>query len=292
MRKATALVKYFRETRLFAGADYFEGSIIPKHMPIDFVPGGKLPSRKKVEATRPAQKTLNDENSRRYFRLLMIANFFVNTALHITLTYNDMFLPAGYEDAEKRFSNFMRKVNANRKRRGQETVRFLSVVQWGSENGRIHHHLIIENDGYLNEQSVRDMWSVGRGKNKQQLGFVDVQTIQDTFPGEHEGTAVEKLANYFTKDFGKFAKGNNKWSSSRGNLVKPEYQPKRDYKFSRAAVMRRLQEGTLEEYIREMYPDYELLEFTRRDKELVNVDVRDNMFDGIHIYFRMRRITT
>lgn len=106
----------------------------------------------------------------------------------ITLTYNDEHLPDCEELNYKHFQSFMRRL---RKRRCQK-VRFYMCGEYGTEKGRPHYHACLFNYDFddkkffkktktgsilYTSETLDNLWSVGRGKNKKQLGFATVGEV-------------------------------------------------------------------------------------------------------------------
>lgn len=203
---------FIREKRTYCGEDYLEVDIIPltqKHL-------RKRKRKRKTKISPPAQRSLNNKNSRRYFKQLVKANFKEND-LYVTLTYKDKYCPTTIEEAESEITKFIRRLNYRRKKEGLNNAKYLVVTE-GNDRKRIHHHLIIEN---MDRDFVESLWT----KRKDHLGYVTAKRIQ-----VDQDRGIEVLASYLAKD----PAGRKRWRSSQ-NLEKPVLTMN-DSKYSRRKV--------------------------------------------------------
>ena len=181
-----------------------------KYLEIDIIPTmeEKQISKKgkKISLTPNKQKNLNDKNARRYFCQLLNTNF-NNNDLHITLTYNDYYLPSSYEEANKIAYNYIRRLKNKYKKQGQE-LKYVLVTEYTTEETdgeiRIHHHVILNK--IFDSQVYKDAWA---NKNKS-IGRARTYSL------DYNETGIEGLSKYLTKNKGQ----KKRWSCSQ-NLDKP-----------------------------------------------------------------------
>jgi len=181
----------------------------------------------------PEQKNLNSKRAKRYFNQLAKTNF-TNKDYHLSLTYNDGTHPESIEDAERESINYIRRVNRRRKAKGLNNAKYMIVTEC-SNNGRIHHHLIIE--GGLSREEMEALWSRKRinwkkfesdseyRENIEFIGYANATKLQFDEKG------IEALCNYLCKD----PKGRRRWRQSK-NLIKPWYMNPVDGKYSRRKI--------------------------------------------------------
>lgn len=156
--------------------------------------------RSRYQETTPKQKRLNDKKSRRYFEALVQSNF-GDGDLHITPTYDDEHVPVDEADAKRQFTNFIARINYHRRKRGLPKAKWVAVTEFGKKNGRPHHHIVM--DAGLSRDEVEALWHAG---------YCNADRIR---PDKRKG--MRQLIAYLSKD----PKGNRRWNSSHGNLVKP-----------------------------------------------------------------------
>ena len=164
----------------------------------------------KQNMTAPKQKRLNTKMAQRYFALLIKTNFGARD-YHLTLTYDDAYLPESIEAAEREVKNYVRRLARKRKAKGLDALKYIIVTE-KSEKGRIHHHLII--NGGISRDEVEDLWRRPRRKGQKQgdaLGYANARRLQITDQG------LDALAGYLSKD----PKGRKRWIPSQ-NLEKPQ----------------------------------------------------------------------
>lgn len=258
---------FMREKKIYCGKKYMEVDIIPRTIWQEKTVKGKR--SKKVKESEPKQKNLNDKNSKRYINQLANGNFGKGD-LHVTCTYKDKYLPETQEDAEKEISNFFRRLNNRRKKKGLEPLKYILVTEYimSDENEdnptRIHHHILM-NKG-LGRDEVEELWSKRKKKGEKEgesIGFINADRLQ---PNEN---GIEGMARYITKVKSK-GKGKKKWSSSR-NLIRPESRPN-DYKYSKRKIERAIKENDSCFWKKE-YKDYEVVEINTTYNELTGWSV-------------------
>ena len=261
---------FVREKTVHAG-DYKEVSIFVRTSEQEKM--NRKSGRKRKKVSRPAQKNLNDKNSKRYAMLLLYLNFTMKD-YYLTLTYYNKYLPETPADAKRLVENYLKKLRRLYKKNGEELkYMWFTEFQYDDETGyvkRIHHHLVV-NRGPSRDQ-VEDCWSVGGGKKKEKLGRTQAQIIQKT-----ESGGIHDLAMYLTNQGkhinGRWKKGQRRWSSSQ-NLLKP-YETKNDHKYSLKKlekIARSTDAG--EEIFKKLYPDYQIMG---------DVDIKHYEDSGWHI---------
>lgn len=220
-----------------------------------------MPRTKRGRESRPAQKNLNDKRARRYLNQLASANFGKGD-LWGTFTYRAGEEPESIDDAEKKFGNFIRRINRRRKRAGKENIKYIYVTEWedGEKGVRCHHHAILSGD--VDRDEIERLWYHGDRTETKRLA-------------PDPDTHIAGLVHYITKD----PKGKKRWKTSKG-LKKPTIT--RSYsKFGKTKV-------------RKMACDYTLLESELKKKyknaRFVDAKVYQNEINGgFYIYARMVR---
>lgn len=149
---------------------------------------------------RQAQKNLDDRNARKYLERIINANF-TEGDIWATLTYSPANLPASVEEAERNMQNYIRRINAERKKQGLPNAKYVYITEYSDEKKiRCHHHILI--DGALSMDVLEKKWKKGSRNNMRRVSV------------DEEGLAG--LASYLTKD----PKGKKRWKASKG-LRKP-----------------------------------------------------------------------
>lgn len=165
----------------------------------------KLPRANREKISLPKQKKLNNENSRRTMRLVFNNNF-KSGDYYITPTYSPEFLPANDKEAQKALNAYIRKLRTLYRRYGHE-LKYLYVTEKGTKNGRVHHHIIVNNIG-ISRNDIEDLWSFG--------SIVNVDRLQPDPDG-----SFNCLAEYLMKSAENAEKHSRTWNCSR-NLRRPE----------------------------------------------------------------------
>lgn len=261
---------FIREKKIYCGKEYMEVDIIPRSELQDKTVKGRRAKRKRESA--PKQKNLNDKNTKRYLTQLANGNFGEDD-LHVTCTYSDKWLPGTIEEAEKEVTNFLRRISHKRKSEGIETLKYILVTEYSTDDEnedkpiRIHHHILM-NKG-ISRDDIEGLWSKRKKKGQkkgERLGFINADRLQ---PNEN---GLEAISKYLTK--GRSKKGKKKWSSSR-NLIRPESRTN-DYKYSKRKVEIAAKEND-ERFWEVNYPSYRITEVKKVYEELT----------GWHIYLKM-----
>ena len=214
-----------------------------------------MPRTKRGRESRPAQKNLNDKRARRYLNQLASANFGKGD-LWGTFTYRAGEEPESIDDAEKKFGNFIRRINRRRKRAGKENIKYIYVTEWedGEKGVRCHHHAILSGD--VDRDEIEQLWYHGDRTETKRLA-------------PDPDTHIAGLVHYITKD----PKGKKRWKTSKG-LKKPTIT--RSYsKFGKTKV-------------RKMACDYTLLESELKKKyknaRFIDAKVYQNEINGGFLY--------
>lgn len=163
----------------------------------------KLPRAKKKCMNLPKQKNLNDENSRRAMRLVFHENFSAGDYC-ISPTYSPEYLPENDKEAQKVLNAYIRKLRALYRQYGQE-LKYLYVTEKGTKNGRVHHHIIVNNVG-ISRDVLENLWG---------YGYVNSKCLQPDPDG-----SFNNLADYLMKSAENAEKHARKWNCSR-NLRRP-----------------------------------------------------------------------
>ena len=191
---------------------------------------------KKHNISSPTQAELNAKNAARYLNQLCKTNF-TSKDYHISLTYDE--LPSTVEEAEANFKNYIRRVNHRRKMKGLKNAKYICVTET-SKNGRVHHHVIMENG--LPREETEMLWSRARinwlkydrmsqtekeeyAEKVKLIGFANTQRLQFNNKG------IEELTAYLSKD----PQGRRRWKQSR-NLIKPWYMTPKDGRYSKRKI--------------------------------------------------------
>lgn len=203
-----------------------------------------LPRAERKRLTVPKQKKLNDENSRRAMRLLINENF-EEGDYHISPTYNSESLPCDNKAAIKALRCYIRKLRALYKKNGYE-LKYLYVTENGGKNGRVHHHIIVNNVG-ISRDVLENLWV---------HGFVNAGRLQH----DSDGTFNE-LANYLHKSAANAEKHSRVWNCSR-NLRRP-IERTSDNEISKkqlAALVEAKRNDELKSVVERIYKGYSMIE--------------------------------
>ena len=163
----------------------------------------KLKRAKKLKATEPKVKRLNDEYSRQYFRLLLNGNFGPGD-YQMFLSYDEAHRPADRKAAIRDRQNFINRLKTLYKNHGVD-FKCLYIDEHGANSGLLHHHVIVP--GGIDRNLIEEKW----GK-----GIANCRRIYRNF-----GKALNDLAAYLMKSQSNAEKGQRCWGGSR-NLVKPD----------------------------------------------------------------------
>lgn len=250
-------VSHYRVKTIISGP-IVESEIYPVYNQKSFAP--KRPQKKK---SLRAQMNLNDKNAKKKFIRLVNANF-TKRDIFISTTYDEKHKPKSPEEAHKSLLRYIRRLQAECKRKGYPKLKYLYVTEYNEENSvknhiRIHHHVI---SNFPDRDRAEELWTEGGRTNTKRLQPDDFN--------------LEGLARYLMKD----PKGKKRWGGSL-NLKKPQVYIA-DRKFSSIRqVERMLSRDKAIERMRILYPHFKLLE---EPKIYIN-----ELYGGYYFYTRMRR---
>lgn len=263
------LSTFQREKREWCG-DYMIVNIYPRtKTQEDAVKGTRTRTE---EVSRPAQRNLNDKNSKKHFNLLANGNFGEGDFV-VRLSYTNKYLPKTLEQAKKDVSNYIERLKYELKKIGKDKeLKWMCVTEFNEvkEDGkktRIHHHLII--NGVATFEMILDKWKKGRGKKRKKIGLVHIDPIQLT-----EDSFIENLVGYLFKN----KRENRHWTASR-NLERPK---KKIYnKTHRRRKIDQLIHSNDEgrEYYEKKYRKYEIR----------HIEYKENEFYGWQVTLKLRR---
>ena len=269
---------YMREKKIYCGDWSREVDIFP-YTDAQKDASRKRKRSKKIRESEPKQKNLNDKNARRYLVQLGNLNFLGDKdALHVTATYRPKYLPETLEDAEREIHNFLRRVQARRKKEGLPPLKYILVTACTTEKNsdkpvRIHHHIVM--NGGLDRDTVEGLWRRRRKKGQEigdKIGFCNADRLQ----ADENGIAA--LSNYLARQSG----GKKRWSSSH-NLKRPESRTN-DGKYTRRQVEKWAKERPGREFWEKKYPGWTL---TDEDYGVTYVFHEQT---GWSVYLKLRRL--
>lgn len=167
--------------------------------------------RKVYKESMPKQKKLNDKRAKRYFELLVEANFKSGRDLCIHLTFAPEHYPDDEKAAKKAVQTWIMLLNRKRKRRGLANAKYIIVFET-SATGRFHFHVLM--DGELDRDTVEQTWKKGRcNADRLQADYKDgLKAII-----EYLSKGGETPVNSDGDNRNKWSK---RWISSRG-LIRP-----------------------------------------------------------------------
>lgn len=221
----------------------------------------KVKTKEQIEKQKMAQRNLNEKNSRKMCERIIVENF-GDRDIWATLTYTDDLMPKTMEEARKNIRNYIRRLNDRRKKKGLPNTRYVYVIEC-SENGRYHHHIVLDGDMTMDE--VEETWKMGRRNEVRRLS--------------KDENGLTGLAKYITKD--KKGKGQKKWAASKG-LRKPK-EKVNHYKFRKKDVEEIIRNhNCVEEKMMKWYG--------KEGYIFTSCEVRYNDFNGrYYIYARLRK---
>ena len=155
-----------------------------------------------------ARKKLNAKQSNKQFEYVAAANF-TGQDYMVTLSFDNAHLPPDRRGVVSAFQRFIRKLRAERKRRGQE-VKFIRVIENKHGEGRFHIHMLLNATGGNDFEEIRSLWEFGTD--------IDIQYLNKY--GDDARFAAG-IVYYLTKERHTATAGVRRWSGSR-NLVRPE----------------------------------------------------------------------
>lgn len=184
-------------TKSIKSGRVFEVEIYPWFNSLKDVP------RVKMDNSR-SQNNLNDKNSRKWMIRIINENFEKND-LWLTFTHHDDHHPKTERQAKRNITNYLRRVNRIRKKRGLKNAKYLYITEWeeGPEGTRCHYHVLMEKG--IDRDTLEDMW------------YFAVRNDSTRLHPDEEG--ISGLAAYMADK--KRNKGERRWTSSK-NLKRPK----------------------------------------------------------------------
>lgn len=266
-----------REKKIYCG-DFLEVDLIP----YTETPGKRNKKRKRAKKKKlspPKQRNLNDKNSKRYYTQLVNTNFGPNDFKGES-TYKVGEHPETIEDGEREISNFFKRVDYKRKKKGLKPGKRVVVTQNSTdkETGdikHIHHHFFIE--GGLTRDEIEDCWRRPKKKGQAKgdlIGRINVNRLQ---PDENGVIGIALYTGQDTKA------GKKRWSSSH-NLIKPVQVEPVDGRYSKRQV-EKIARGEVDiDYINKKYPGWKITDMNYG----IRIEYNEHT-NHYYIYLRLRR---
>lgn len=207
------IVKSIYATKEIRVAEQLEVEIYPEFTQQEYK---TAKTKTQIEQQRRAQHNLNEKNSRKMCERTIIANF-NDDDIWATLNYSDEYAPQTMEQAKRDMKNYIRRLNAKRKKDGLPKLRYVYVTECG-EKGRWHHHIVL--DGDMGLDTVEEIWTKGRRNQVRRL--------------HKDENGLVGLSRYITKPKKEKGKYQKTWSASKG-LKKPDIK-KNHYKFKQKDI--------------------------------------------------------
>lgn len=247
-----------RSQSLISGDTLLESQVYPS-----FLNRSDMPITKKRRESKPSQKALNDKNSRRYCIRLACINFGKGD-IWGTFGWNDSYMPENEKAARRDITNFIKRINYRRKKKGQGNIKYIYILAFDGKV-RPHFHILMTGQG-IDRDELEDLWKKCDRKNTRRIK-------------PDEDFLLTGLATYITQN----PRGGKRWCPSK-NLKHPP-EPTRSYsKFRRKNVNEMVKSHeTMKEEMEKAYPGYTFLD----------AEVKYN--DGLalfYIYARMIRKAT
>lgn len=243
----------YREKKIYAG-NYMEVEIYPITLQ-----ERKQGRKSKSKISLPKQQKLNEKNAKKHLARLINANFSEGD-YHLTLTYEDRYLPKDRKEAERDVRNFFRRLKYRRKKLDLPELKYIAVVENLGKDGRktrVHHHILIQGD--MDRSEVEKVWNKGRCNSM-------------VLKPDEKG--LSGLAHYISKN----AKHGKKWTQSR-NLKQPTVSVN-DWKFSKRKVEKLSRFGLPPRELEKIYPGWSVSDAESRYNEIDG---------GIYIAIFLRR---
>ena len=181
----------------------------------------------------------------------------LNRTILANFTEKDIFVTLQYKkpvsdtQAKRDWANFTRRARDALAKRGEE-LKYIHITEYGAGGGNPHHHAIIN---YISMDELKKLWE--GGDDNRYLGAISTLRIDDS--------GVEGLSRYLVKETR--PKGARRWTPSK-NLEKPNTPPPKILK--RVSIYRAPPE--------------------RKGYKMVEYEVTDNEYTGLHRYIRYMRI--
>lgn len=224
----------------------------------------------KENPSRTAQANLNERTAHRQ-RIWKANHNFTERDFHLSLTYKNKFLPKSEAEARRNLANYMRRVNRELARRGEERAKVYGVTAHSEPKSargavRWHHHVMIH-AGSLTRDELEALWQAGRGAEREPIGYANADRLQ------FEHNSLERLVKYFEQQ------PNRCWTQSN-NLLAPRQPRPNDGKYTRAGLARICKSTAhLPDFWAAKYPGW----------RLIDADPQLNDFTGWHLTLRFEQ---
>lgn len=199
---------------------------------------------KKCKPSREVQQNLNEINAKRKIVRQVNANFTMDD-IWGTFGWDNERQPPTIEDAKRQTTNFIGRINYLRKKRKQDNLKYIYVIESTEGNPdkgepEIKYHLHIIMSGDVDRDEIEKLWHGGEYPQTRRLVIKD-------FGG------LTGLATYISKK----PNGKRRWGSSHG--LKPwTHKPTKSYtKFTKAMIEKLVHDrNRLKEVFERKYPGY------------------------------------
>lgn len=244
-----------KSKNIHSGKVFLETQIYPT-----FKTPKEVPKTKKKRETKPSQRNLNDINARRHLVRLLNINF-TDGDIWATFGWNDDQMPKTEEEAKRQISNFVKRINYRRKKKGEENIRYIYVLAFDGYV-RPHFHIVMTGQG-IDRDELEQLWGKCDRPNTRRI-----KSDKDFM--------LCGMATYM----GRNPHGKKRWCPSK-NLKKPD-KPTRSYKkFTKRKVEKMVKDhDKIKSQMEQAYPGYRFLD----------AEVKYNGINAaFYIYARMTR---
>ncbi len=216
---------------------------------------------KKAKKSRQAQKNLNAKNALKNVIRLVNTNF-TDSDIWGTFTYETRKLPKSVEEAEKSFSNFIRRLKYYAKKHGFPPVKYVYWTEFEDDEKkgkhRVHHHVITN---FPDRDVMESLWRNGARTQTRRL--------------QADESGYEGAVRYCMKD----PKGTKRYKASK-NLKKPTITVA-DTKFTRRKVNRIIRgDVNAVDVFESLYAGYDITHIEHKTSDYVT---------GAYLYVKMAR---
>lgn len=142
-----------------------------------------------IEATKLESRMKSNIRARNEVRRIVLSNF-DNKSKFMTLTFRENLQDV--EAANKCFTDFVRALNRDLKKKGKPKMRYIAVIEF-QKRGAIHYHMICDLMGFPSKR----LWELWKSATRQYDGGVDIKNIRQV---DNIGAYVTK---YMVKDLEK-----------------------------------------------------------------------------------------
>ena len=133
--------KVIYATKEIRSGDQLELEIYPEYTRQQ---AGRIPTEAMRQRNRKARQNLNEKNSRKMCERVINTNF-TDRDIWATFTYDQDHVPGTFEEATRNIQNYIRRLNAFRKKKGLPSARYVYTTEL-SDKGRYHHHIVLDGD--------------------------------------------------------------------------------------------------------------------------------------------------